>query len=213
VSRSSLLPPLLTIFGQSFLFLNIDIGQADTGIRRGIINELKTLYGGLYNEENVAIVSTHSHSGVGGYIENLLPQITSLGFVRESYNAIVKGSVNAARKAHESLAPGSLAFGKTELLDANLNRSPYSYLQNPAEERAKYKYDQDKEFSLLNFLDANGKSRGFLSFFPTHGTSLYINNTLISGDNKGFAAYLYENYMEPDAAPGNTTYVGGVWYS
>lgn len=35
--------------------------------------------------------------------------------------------------------------------------------------------------------------RGFLSFFPVHGTSLYMNNTLISGDNKGIAAYLYES--------------------
>ena len=135
--------------------------------------------------------------------------MTSLGFVGESYNAIVQGTLAAVQKAHNSLAPGTLAFGKTELLDANINRSPYSYLQNPAEERARYAYDQDKDFSLLNFRDLSGQSRGFLSFFAVHGTSLYINNTLISGDNKGLAAYMFEDYVEPESAPGNATYVAG----
>ncbi|CAK5267707.1 unnamed protein product [Mycena citricolor] len=41
--------------------------------------------------------------------------------------------------------------------------------------------------SLLNF-----GSRGFISWFPVHGTSIYENNTLVSTDNKGMAAYLYE---------------------
>lgn len=191
------------------LFINHDIGMGDTGIRRAIIAKLKTLYNGTYNEENVALVSTHSHSGVGGYVENLLPQLTSLGFVKQAYDAIIAGTLVAVDKAHKSLAPGSLALGTAELLDANINRSPFSYLQNPADERARYKYDQDKDFTLLDFRDASGKSRGFLSFFAVHGTSLYLNNTLVSGDNKGMAAYLYENYVEPNSAPGAATYVAG----
>jgi len=142
-------------------------------------------------------------------VENLLPQLTSLGFVKQAYDAIIAGTLVAVDKAHKSLAPGSLALGTTELLEANINRSPFSYLQNPAAERARYKYDQDKDFSLLDFRDANGKSRGFLSFFAVHGTSLYLNNTLVSGDNKGMAAYLYENYVEPNSAPGSAAYVAG----
>ncbi|KAH7101621.1 ceramidase [Auriculariales sp. MPI-PUGE-AT-0066] len=192
------------------LLINIDVGMGDSGIRRGILAQLKTLYNGTYNEANTAIVATHSHSGVGGYVENLLPQLTSLGFVRQSYDAIIAGSLVAVKKAHSSLAPGSLNLGTTELLEANINRSPFSYLQNPADERARYAYDVDKEMSLLDFKDtASGKSRGFLSFFPVHGTSIYENNTLVSGDNKGYAAYLYENMVEPNSAPGNTSYVAG----
>lgn len=34
-----------------------------------------------------------------------------------------------------------------------------------------------------------------LNWFPTHGTSMYINNTLISGDNKGYAAIRFEKYL------------------
>jgi hypothetical protein len=35
------------------------------------------------------------------------------------------------------------------------------------------------------------------------------NNTLVSSDNKGMAAFLYENSVEPGAMPGNATFVAG----
>lgn len=113
------------------------------------------------------------HSGVGGYLENLLPQITSLGYVKQTADAIVQGTVLAVQRAHNSLAPGKLSLGNTTILNANINRSPTAYLANPAEERARYQYDQDKDMTLLRFDDASGNARGFLSFFAVHGTSIY----------------------------------------
>jgi len=148
--------------------------MGDTGIRRSIVSALSSRYPGLYNNDNIALVSTHSHSGVGGYVENLLPQLTSLGYVKQTADAIVTGTVLAVQRAHDSLAPGSLTVGNTTVLNGNINRSPSAYLANPASERARYQYDQDKDMSLLRFNDANGRARGFISFFPVHGTSLYI---------------------------------------
>ncbi|KAJ3969998.1 Neutral/alkaline nonlysosomal ceramidase [Lentinula raphanica] len=193
----------------TIVFINADIAMGDTGVRRSIVSNLTTLYPGLYTNENIAFVGTHQHSGVGGYLENLLPQITSLGYVAATANAIVQGTVLAVQRAHDSLAPGSLSLGNTTVLNANINRSPSAYLANPAEERARYEFDQDKELTLLRFDDTSGNARGFLSFFAVHGTSLYENNTLISGDNKGMAAYLYESMVEPDSMPGNATFVAG----
>jgi hypothetical protein len=40
--------------------------------------------------------------------------------------------------AHESVSRGRIYVTQGELLDANINRSPTAYLQNPAAERAKY---------------------------------------------------------------------------
>ncbi|KAG7441035.1 Neutral/alkaline nonlysosomal ceramidase [Guyanagaster necrorhizus] len=191
------------------LFINSDIAMGDSGVRRSIVAELTDLYPGVYTNENIAMIGTHQHSGVGGYLENLLPQITSLGYVPQTADAIVTGTVLAAQRAHDSLAPGSLSLGNTTVLDANINRSPSAYLFNPAEERARYEYDQDKDLTLLRFDDDSGTARGFLSFFAVHGTSLYENNTLVSSDNKGMAAYLYESMVEPDAMPGNATFVAG----
>ncbi|TEB38006.1 Neutral/alkaline nonlysosomal ceramidase [Coprinellus micaceus] len=198
---------------QRVVFINADIGMGDTGVRRSIIQQLSSQFPGVYSKDNVAFVATHSHAGVGGYVENLLPQITSLGYVKQTADAIVAGTVRAVQRAHANLAPGNLRLGNTTVLDANINRSPTAYLANPAAERAKYQYDVDKDMTVLRFDDANGNARGLLSFFAVHGTSLYNNNTLVSGDNKGMAAYLYENSVEPNTMPGNTSFVAGFTQS
>ncbi|CAE7146577.1 unnamed protein product [Rhizoctonia solani] len=185
------------------LFVNSDLQSGDTAIRRGILERLEQLYPGLYTEANFALVGTHSHAGVGGFLNNLLPQLTSLGFVKQTYDAIVNGTVLAVQRAHDSLALGTLSLGNVTILDTNINRSPFAYEANPAEERARYKYDQDKELHLLKFKGANGTDRGFLSFFAVHGTSLY------EASAHRMAAYLYEAYAQPDALPGKNTFVAG----
>ncbi|KAI0753569.1 Neutral/alkaline nonlysosomal ceramidase [Daedaleopsis nitida] len=195
------------------VFINADIAMGDTGVRRSVVSALSSQYPDLYNNENIALVSTHQHSGVGGYLEDLLPQITALGYVKETADAIVAGTVLAVQRAHNNLAPGKLSLGNTTIVDGNLNRSPSAYLANPAEERARYQYDQDKDMTLLRFDDESGNARGFLSFFAVHGTSIYENNTLVSSDNKGMAAHLYEAMIEPDAMPGNNTFVAGFTQS
>lgn len=80
-------------------------------------------------------------------------------------------------------------------MGANINRSPSAYLNNPPEERAKYKYDVDKDMSLLKFVDAEWGPVGAFSWFPVHGTSMNRTNELISGDNKGAAARFMEDWF------------------
>lgn len=147
--------------------------MGDSGVRRAIVVELSSQYPGLYTDDNIAFVGTHSHAGVGGYTENLLPQLTSLGYVNQTAQAIIAGSVLAVQRAHASLAPGKLSLGNTTILDANINRSPTAYLANPADERSRYQYDQDKHMTVLRFDDLSGNARGLLTFFAVHGTSLY----------------------------------------
>jgi neutral ceramidase len=97
------------------------------------------------------------------------------------------------KRAHESLAPGTLAFGETEVIDANINRSPYSYLANPAEERALYEYDVDKTITMLRFQrSSDNMNLGVLAWHAVHGTSMLENNTHVTGDNKGLSSYLFE---------------------
>lgn len=73
----------------------------------------------MYTKNNVAVTGTHSHSGPGAFFNYLLPQITSLGFSKQSYQAIVDGTVLSIKRAHESLKPGFLAFADTTVADAN----------------------------------------------------------------------------------------------
>src|ERR1700743_1417090 len=45
---------------------------------------------------------------------------------------------------------------ESQIPQGNINRSPYAYQANPAEERAKYAYDQDKTLTLLKFKGTSG---------------------------------------------------------
>lgn len=83
-------------------------------------------------------------------------------------------------------------------MDAGVNRSPSGYLNNPAAERSKYKYDVDKEMTLLKFVDDQWGPVGSFNWFATHGTSMSRTNALISGDNKGAAARFMEDWFEKD---------------
>jgi neutral ceramidase len=191
-----------------FVYIVLDTQSGDTAIRDGILRGLSDLgreYS-VYTKDNVAITGTHSHSGPGAWLNYLLPQITSKGFDKQSYQAIVDGSVRAIEQAHKRLAPGYLRIGSLEVEGININRSPYAYSKNPETERAKYNSDVDKSITVLSFERAADKQpMGMLSWFPVHGTSLYGNNTLITGDNKGVAAHLFESslrHKNPDFVAG-----------
>lgn len=196
-----------------FVYLVLDTQSGDTAVRYGILEGLANLGSdyAVYGQQNVAVTGTHSHSGPGAWLNYLLPQITSKGFSKQSYQAIVDGAVLSIQRAHTSLQPGYLNVGSTKVFGANINRSLYAYLANPEEERAKYNTSTEddgsveKDLTLLKFSRASdGKNIGVLTWFPTHGTSMLGNNTLISGDNKGVAADLFEKSVvqEDNAAEG-----------
>ncbi|CAN0871835.1 Neutral ceramidase 2 [Linum grandiflorum] len=166
--------------GPRFAFANLDAGMASQLVTIRVLERLKSRYGSLYTQENVAISGTHTHAGPGGYLQYVLYIVTSLGFVRISSNTIT---------TIKCLFPG-------EVENAGINRSPSAYLMNPPEERAKYDSDVDKEMTLLKFVDeATGNSVGAFSWYATHGTSMSRDNKLISGDNKGAAARFFEDWF------------------
>jgi neutral ceramidase len=75
---------------------------------------------------------------------------------------------------------------------ASVNRSPEAYDKNPLEERQQYDENVDSEMVLLRIDDVDGKPLGMLNWFAVHPTSLGNDQRLISGDNKGLAAYEFE---------------------
>jgi len=92
-----------------------------------------------------------------------------------------------------------------ELDEANINRSPTSYLYNPPEERARYQHDTDHNMTMLKLTGTDGSQLGAFSWFAVHPTSMNNTNLLVSGDNKGYASYLMEKEIN---GPTNTTRPG-----
>ena len=87
------------------VYMVLDTQSGDTAIRNGILEGLQGLGSeySIYTKDNVAVTGTHSHSGPGAWLNYLLPQITSLGFDKQSYQAIVDGTVLSIQRAHESM--------------------------------------------------------------------------------------------------------------
>lgn len=69
-------------------------------------------YGDLYTEKNVAISGIHTHSGPGGYLQYIVYIVTSLGFVRQSFDAVVDGIEQSIIQAHDNIKSGSLYVNK-----------------------------------------------------------------------------------------------------
>ena len=187
-----------------FVYVVLDTQSGDTAVRYGILSGLSALgpeYA-VYGQHNLAVTATHSHSGPGAWLNYLLPQITSKGFDKQSFKAIVDGALLSIKRAHESLAPGRLSVGLTKVYGASINRSLYAYFANPAAERNRYNISAiddgtvEKDMTMLKFQrSSDDKTIGVLTWFPTHGTSMLGNNTLVTGDNKGVAADLLEKDM------------------
>lgn len=88
-----------------FVYLVLDTQSGDTAVRYGILEGVKALGDeySVYSGHNIAVTGTHSHAGPAGWFNYLLPQITSLGFDKQSYQAIVDGAVLSIKRAHESM--------------------------------------------------------------------------------------------------------------
>ncbi|KAJ9553849.1 hypothetical protein OSB04_017894 [Centaurea solstitialis] len=182
--------------GPRIAFVNLDAGMASQLVTIKVLERLSERYGRVYNDENVAISGTHTHAGPGGYLQYVLYSVTSLGFIPQSFDAIVTAIEMSIVQAHESLNSGSIFINTGDLDNAGVNRSPSAYLFNPPGERARYPRDVDTLMTLLKFVDGTSRqSIGAFTWFATHGTSMSKDNTLISGDNKGAAARFFEDWF------------------
>ncbi|ORX89074.1 Neutral/alkaline nonlysosomal ceramidase [Basidiobolus meristosporus CBS 931.73] len=191
-------------------YVSADLGMISQVVRRRVIEALKQLYGDLYNDNNVALTGTHTHSGPGGWHQYVLYQFTNLGFIEDATRPVVNGIVNSIQRAHENMTPGFITTSAGDVENGNINRSPWAYDQNPQSERARYKHNTDQEMRLVKFTNEAGEPLGILNWYAVHCTSMNNENLLISGDNKGYAAYAFEREMNgDDILPGTGKFVAG----
>ncbi|HYO65767.1 MAG TPA: neutral/alkaline ceramidase [Archangium sp.] len=192
--------------GKRAVFVSADLGQVFQGVRQQVVEKLRARYGTLYTDDNVLLSATHTHSGPGGHSHYALYNLTVLGYDKQGFEAIVDGIFQSIVRAHDNLAPGTLRVASGDLLDASINRSPEAYLRNPSTERAQYAHDTDKRMTLLRLQGDDGREVGLINWFAVHATSMGNDNLLISGDNKGYAAYLFEK-LKGTSYPAQRTFV------
>lgn len=98
---------------------------------------------------------------------HVLYDLTALGFVHQTFYALVRGITQAVVNAHSDMFEGRIFMSETEVANANINRSPMAYNNNPDEERAQYKENTDKTLIQLRFMDKSNKQiMGAFNWFP-----------------------------------------------
>lgn len=103
---------------------------------------------------------------------------------------------------------GRIFLSKTTVLNANINRSPSSYLMNPEAERARYDFDVDKVLTQLKFVNPENELIGVFNWFAVHPVSMNNTNRLVSSDNVGYASMLLEKHYNPNKLAGKGKFVG-----
>ncbi|NWR89734.1 ASAH2 ceramidase, partial [Furnarius figulus] len=189
------------------VFVSADIGMMSQRVRMEVLKRLKSKYGDLYRQDNVILSGTHTHSGPGGYFQYTLFWITSKGLIRPALNAIVNGIVKSIDIAHENMKRGRLFINRGTVENSQINRSPFSYLMNPASERSRYSSNTDKEMVMLKMVAEDGQELGLISWFAVHPVSMNNTNHLVNSDNVGYASYLFEQEKNQGMLPGEGSFV------
>ncbi|QTD46300.1 neutral/alkaline ceramidase [Ottowia testudinis] len=193
--------------GKGVLLVVVDAGAISQAIHQQVLRQLAARYGGRFTEQNVMISATHTHSGPGGFSHYTLYGLTTEGFQRGTYQGMIDGILRAVDRAVASEAPADIRFGRSQLTNASAQRSATAFARNPVAERAAFAGQIDADMAVLRF-ERGGKAFGAVSFFAVHPTSLTSKNTLVSGDNKGYAAYYWEKLMQGTQYRGGKGFVG-----
>ncbi|NWR43650.1 ASAH2 ceramidase, partial [Regulus satrapa] len=189
------------------VFVSADIGMVSQRVRLEVLEQLRSKYGDLYRQDNVVLSGTHTHSGPGGYFQYTLFWITSKGLVRPALGSIVNGIVKSIDIAHENMKRGRLFINRGTVENSQINRSPFSYLENPESERKRYSSNTDKEMVVLKMVDEEGHELGLISWFAVHPVSMNNSNHLVNSDNVGYASYLFEQEKNKGMLPGEGSFV------
>ncbi|CAF0953094.1 unnamed protein product [Adineta steineri] len=196
------------------VYVSVDNGMGFQIIKTEVVDRLNKTFGSkLYNDKNVLMSGTHTHSTPGGTGGTALVDITTFGFVKENWEACVNGIVQSIIRAHKNLQLGRIKMNVGQVDNANINRSPASYDNNM--DKGEYPDNTDHEMTVLRFESIDGKEEiGMMNFYPVHAVSLNNTNLLVAGDNKGYASYLFEKSKNPPGTlPGQGKFIAAFGQS
>jgi neutral ceramidase len=186
---------------KTIIFACADLCFITGYLRHGILKKLNEEFPQLdVHDKNLMLTAQHTHSGPGGYTQHFLYNLAQPGFQQEIYeflrDKIADSIVEAFGNCKEATAELSIDQFADDI-DVAFNRSVKSYNQNPeVGEKLTTKTAHlgvDRQMKMLNFRDKNGLSISSINWFAVHTTSISNDNTLLSPDNKGYAAGFLEN--------------------
>ena len=181
------------------VFVSVDLGAMFQSIKLAVSQRLGAQFGGVYTDENVMLSATHTHVGNSGHSHDRLYQIAGndgagYGYDKYNFEAVVDGIVKAIARAHKNVAHGKIALQTGTLSGATRNRSVPAYDNN--KDASAFGSNVNETMVQLKLMASDGTPRGLINWFAIHPTSFSMATTHISGDNKGWAQYFFEQRMK-----------------
>ena len=178
--------------GATIYFCCLDLGYISHAVRDGVVADLKARIAG-FDEAQLVVTCTHTHSGPGGCSHEALFNVVTPGFNTKHFSAVVTAAVMAIENAARALAPTELELHEGRFDDRTevaWNRAVHAYNLNP--EVVKRAIGEthlaiNRGMRVLG-LRRDGTLHALISFFGVHGTALGSHLTRFDGDNKGYAA-------------------------
>jgi neutral ceramidase len=206
----------------SVVLVTADIPLMSGGVYVKVIKMLKEKFGARYNEKNVIVSATHTHSGPGGYFKTYALNIfAGMTFHEGNFNKIADGVFKAVVMAHNRLAPGKVTvssgkFSQAKFQRMNRQRSEEAYYLNRDVDdflgSDGTPEDANSTLTQLKFVRDDGIVIGIYNWTPVHPNVSGSHLKLINGDVSGMASYLFEkkqgtNYLD------TTDFVAAFAYS
>lgn len=185
---------------QSILICCLDFGCITHSIRSGVVDVLKQKLAEHFDEQQLVLMATHTHSGPGGCAYEALYNMPTPGFVPEHLDAVVEAVVKSILDALATEQETEIRYN-TSQFDENIpvawNRALASYNRNPdviQRDIHETHLALNREMQLLGFYRQQ-QLCGFISLFGVHATCLGNKLNAYDGDNKGYAATFSEQYL------------------
>ena len=178
--------------GTPLYFCLLDLGYVSHAVRDGVVAALRSRLDG-FDESQLVLTCTHTHSGPGGCSHEALYNVVTPGFNTQHFAAVVSAAATAVETAARSIAPTDLALHEGRFADdveVAWNRSVHAHNRNPEVQKRRPTETHlaiNRGMRVLA-LRREGKVQALVSFFGVHATAL--GNTLerLDADNKGYAA-------------------------
>lgn len=178
---------------QRLAYVTADLALVSQAVQQEVVRRLAIETPGKFTDANLILSATHTHAGPGGYSHYVLYDFTTLGFISQNFEAVVSGITRSVVEALRRVEPGDLHVMEDLLPGVTVNRSFDAFAANLP--HVPGVGDHHPTYPLMTQIVAqaeSGKEIGILNWFPVHATSMSRRNTLISSDNKGYAALLFE---------------------
>lgn len=178
----------------------LDLGCITHAMRSKAVARLRGMLGSEFNENQLVLMATHTHSGPGGCAHEALYNMPTPGFVHEHLIAILNAIVLSIQTAIENEQQTDIFLTTQAFTDDTpvaWNRSIQAYNRNPevrSHTEAETHLALNREMQLIGFYREH-KLQSFISLFGVHATCLGNKLNAYDGDNKGYAAAFSEQAL------------------